>query len=179
MIRYLAYLAIVTTLITSTTLAKYSSEETLSVKSQVATFLESSKVDLNVALDDITPGGQKEVKFSVVNFEGGKTSDVDLEYEIQVATTGNLPLQFQLTGDLNGDTASADNRLVGELDQSTLKAAGGRMPLAEGAAGKKTHSYTLYVVWPNSADAVKYKNEIDMLTVTISSWQRAPQASGE
>ncbi len=179
-IRYLAYLALVTTLITSSTLARYAFQGGLDVKNQVAAFATGSQINFNMPLDDMAPNSSKEVTFSVVNYEGSRDSEVVLEYDVQVETTGNLPLTFSLAGPEGFDASGADNQLVeeGELalvsDGARKKgtATGGRLPIGE----RVSHDYRLIVSWPVTDEAADYSNEIDMLTVTVSSRQAA-QAS--
>lgn len=172
-IRYLLYLALVTTLIASATLAKYSTMLEAGAQACVAAFTTNNTVDFNMALDDMLPGSTKEVSFTVVNFDGVKDCQVGLDYDIQVSTTGNLPLAFRLEGTKESGDSDAKSQVTGGLSQvedRLWKAENGKFPVASGG-GRKRHSYTLYVDWPSSAEAADYSEEIDMLTVTVTTRQ--------
>ena len=169
-IRYLLYLAVVTTIVTSATLAKYSTMAEFGVTGTVAAFVSGTTVDLNMALDDMAPGSAKNIQFTVVNYEGDQTSDVSLDYEILVSSTGNLPLAFSLLGEKESADSDAGSRLVGVLTQTEdgqWKADGGKLPIASQTGGRKKHTYRLTASWPASAEAADYSQEIDMLTVTV------------
>lgn len=176
-IRYVVYLALVTSVLTSVTLAKYASTGGTTGKALVASFITGTTLDLDVSLEGMMgPGDTKTVNFDVTNYEGDKNNNVVLQYEIQVNTTGNLPLEFALTGEQRNADGSADadldvSKLAGSLDDN-LKAVGGMLPPA-GEFGKKTHSYKLQITWPRDKADEGYSDEIDRVALRISSTQGA------
>lgn len=174
-IRYLLYLVLVTSVITSVSLAKYASTGEGRAAGLVASFTTGTTLDLEMpVLDMLYPGSKKEIAFVVTNFQGEQNSEVPLEYEMQVETTGNLPLKFSLAGTKE---EGASDTLVGPLDNN-LRAVGGHFPSA-GLEGKKTHTYTLTVEWPlEQSDGINptdpgYSDEIDQVTVRIKTAQAA------
>lgn len=177
--------AVATSLFANDTMAKYSSSFTGSGTVNVAAFAGGADTaSFNVAVNDLSPGGTSTVNFAVQNYEGDKNSEVAMTYEIQVETTGNLPLSFALSS--NAGDKGPYNQPVGQLaatDAEKLKytATGGRLPVAAGDAsqgmGKKRHAYELAVTWPaEAAHDWDYSNEIDMITVTVTSTQVNPEA---
>ncbi len=168
----LILLVLATSLATAGTLAKYSSEFSVSANAQVASFSGSGTVNFDVALEDMVPGELKTVTFQVCNFQDGSFSDVAVDYEIQVESTGNLPLEFTLRGTKSGGMGT----LAGSLDAGG-KASGGELPFAEEGKGV-SHSYELSVFWPYEESGEEYSHEIDMINVTVTAVQKDP-GSGE
>lgn len=174
LLRYLALAVLATSLAATGTLAKYSSLFSAETTVQTAAFAGGGTVDFGVALEGMVPGGTKTVQFTVQNYDEKQDCDVQLNYEIQVETTGNLPLSFQLLGKKEAGDSSADSTLAGPLD-SGLKAAGGKLPIASGG-GRKQHTYELSMTWPEGETDEDYSKEIDMVTVTVTTVQANPAA---
>lgn len=170
-IRYLLYIALVTTIVTSVSLARYASSQDIYAKGLVASLATGSTTRIDVPLDDMYPGmSEKTVRFNVVNYSGDKVSEVAMDYEIQIETTGNLPLAFSLRGDKQSGDSDPNSLLVGTMDPDTRKAVGGRLPIA-GAGQKTEHTYQLTVTWPETEASVDYSKEIDMLTIRVNAAQ--------
>ena len=171
-LRYLAYLALVTTVIGSTTLASYAMTGNTTAGAAIAIFTSGVQKTLDLGTQGaLAPGEVKEIMFNVTNSENGKVCEVPVSYEVQIETTKNLPLQFSLTGTKDNEEADESlNALVGSLDQKTLLATGGKLPSARSGGGTN-HSYTLRITWPQSENAEAYSSEIDHLSVKIKTTQ--------
>lgn len=170
---YLLLAAVVTGLTATGTLAKYSSSFSADVSAEVAAFAGGGTMNFEVALEDMVPGSARTVQLAVQNYDEQQDCEVQLDYEIQVETTGNLPLTFQLIGKKEAGDENADSVLAGALD-STLKASGGKLPLA--SESRTRHTYELSITWPQEATDWDYSQEIDMLTVTVTTVQADPAA---
>lgn len=177
LLRYLLLAVVATSLVTTGTLAKFSSTLSASMSMQVAAFAGGGTVDFDVALDDMVPGTTRTMQFTVQNYSGEFNCEVALNYEIQVGTLGNLPLEFELIGTKETDDENESSITVGELD-SSLKAVGGSLPIAadEENGGRRQHSYELRVTWPQGESSDDYSKEIDMVTVTVTTVQVQPQS---
>lgn len=174
LLRWLLYLALVTTVIASATLAKFASTADAGLKAVVASFVSGTTMDVDVPLDGMAPGVQQEMTFVVTNYEDHRDNEVLLGYEIQVETTGNLPLTFSLAGEKKNADGSADadvasSALTGALNGDLL-ATGGKLPPVS-ISGKKMHTYKLTVLWPLDKNDADYSDEIDRVTVKISTKQ--------
>lgn len=178
-IRCLLYVALVTSVVTSVTLAKYSAGIDGVATGVVAAFVSNTSQDLEVPLSDLlSPGSTQSADFTITNYnsETDMDSDILLGYEIEIKTTGNLPLRFSLTGqkenaDGTADEDDANSVLVDCTDfSSTLKAAGGRLPVVQ-LSGRKKHVYTLEITWPADLADDGYSDEIDRVAVTITTMQ--------
>ncbi len=181
---YLALAVLVTSLATSATLAKYSSTFSATATMQIAAFAGGGgAASFDVTMEDMAPGRSSAVQFTVQNYDEGENGldcEVQMDYEIQVETTGNLPLVFSLRGQKESDDSSAKSVLTGQLDPGTLKAVGGKLPVASAntaAGGRKKHTYELTVAWPEGETDEDYSQEIDMVTITVTAKQADPGKS--
>lgn len=166
-IRYLLYLALVTSVVASVTLAKFAQVENPTARAELAAFVVGARLDLEVPLTDmLAPGDTKTVEFAVTNFDGDNGTDVVMEYKIEVYTTGNLPLEFSLLGEKEADDSDVVNSVLASSLGPDLTASGGRLPITS-QGGKKTHTYRLTIHWPEAEDSQAYSGEIDRLVVRV------------
>ena len=133
----------------------------------------SSTIDINVS--GLRPGDKKTYIFEVTNTENGVTSEVGQDYSIIVETTGNLPLDFALTYDNSNPDHQGLFVNTGENGTLTFNGGmaavrGGRLPHSVSAI----HTYTLAVSWPEDKAGTEYTDEIDLVTLTVSSEQTVP-----
>ncbi len=181
LIKYLLLALLATTAAASGTLAKYASTYSGGTVLKVAGFAGGGVINFDVALEGMSPGEDppRTVDFAVQNYEGDNVCDVRMNYEIQVETTGNLPLTFSLVGEKEQNDSDPASVLAGALDEN-LKAVGGALPpaSAEAGGGKRRHSYQLVVNWPADRADGDYSQEIDMVTVTVTAVQANPTAGG-
>ena len=97
------------------------------------------------------------------------------DYSIIVETTGNLPLDFALTYDNSNPDHQGLFVNTGENGTLTFNGRmaavrGGRLPHSVSAI----HTYTLAVSWPEDKAGTEYTDEIDLVTLTVSSEQTVP-----
>ncbi len=164
---FLLYLALVTSLILSVTLARYSSGASGTGTAAVAAMAGDASSTIQMSLDRMTPGGEdKELKFQVVNFTANAVSEVALDYQITVETTGNLPLTFTLAADEGTNRVGGGTILDGDKSQTLT---GGAFPLT---GEKQAHTYTLTASWPLEKNDGGYSQEIDLVTVRVEAKQR-------
>ena len=72
--------------------------------------VENSFESQRLLIDDIYPRATPfEYTFTVSNFNGTKSAETDLDYEIVITTTTNLPLSYEITK--NGTTCTKTERL--------------------------------------------------------------------
>ncbi len=164
---FLLYLALVTSLILSVTLARYSSAVVGTGTATVAAMAGDASSTLQMSLDGMTPGGEdRTLEFRVVNFTAKAVSEVALDYQITVETTGNLPLVFALTAD-EGENRVPGGTVLNGVKSQTLT--GGAFPLSEEG---QAHTYTLTASWPERLNDGGYSREIDLVTVRVEARQR-------
>lgn len=133
----------------------------------------SSTIDINVR--GLRPGETKNYIFEVTNTENDIVSGVGQDYTIAVETTGNLPLDFALTND--GSNPAHGGRFVNTGENGTLTFNDGTAAVRGGYLPHSvsvTHTYTLAVSWPMDRAGTEYTDEIDLVTLTVSSEQTVP-----
>lgn len=174
LIKYLVYLLVVTMLMTSSTLAKYAGEAKASANATVALFAVGTSSQLQIYIDDtLQPGSVVESEFYVQNYDEGVRSETAISYEVQIETTGNLPLKFELSGSKEANDSDANSVLAGGLDEE-LRAVGGELPVAADESEQRRHTYTLKITWPASETSMDYSYERDLITVKVDAAQVDP-----
>ncbi len=166
---YLLYLGLVTSLILSVTLARYASTAGGTGTATVAAMAGGGEIlvqgqNIEMPLEGLLPGGEKTLEFQVVNYTGDAISEVAMEYDIKVETTGNLPLTFTLT-----TTETANGINAGTILADGTPLTGGLFPLTE---EKQAHTYALTATWPPDKKDARYADEIDLVTVTVTARQK-------
>ena len=154
--------------------ARFASQENGQAAASVAAWGSgSSTIDINVS--GLRPGDARNYIFQVTNTEKGITSEVGQDYSIVVETTGNLPLDFSLAHesgnpDMNGTFVNTGESGKLIFDDGKAVIQGGYLPHSVSVS----HTYTLTVSWPQSQDSTEYADEIDLVTLTVSSEQAVP-----
>lgn len=164
----LLYLALVTSLILSVTLARYSAGVTGTGAATVAAMAgETSYSTLQMPVGGLLPGGTATMTFQVVNFTEDAVSEVALDYQISVETTGNLPLEFSVYEGEPVEPGTGPEPTVHTLPYQ------GEFPLEK---GRQTHTYTIAAHWPVSDTGEEkkdgYSQEIDLVSVKVEAKQR-------
>ena len=127
---------------------------------------------MNINLGAIEPRAQKyEYNFSVSNFEGSKRAEVNLEYDLVIVTTTNLPLEYELfmngnntTNVITSDVTLQDNygtyfRTLKTNTQTFLY------------TSDMTNTYKLKIYFPPSYRDIKYQDVIEGIEIQVDSRQ--------
>lgn len=103
------------------TLARYETVATTERDVDVAFWIaDNSFKSQRLLIEDIFPRTAPfEYSFTVSNFEGSKIAETDMEYEILITTTTNLPLNYTITR--NGSTYSTTQELVTDDDGTVYR----------------------------------------------------------
>lgn len=128
------------------------------------------KIDLN--LDGLKPGDEKEFKFLITNKKQDKVSDVTIEYKLSIKTYHFIPLIINLYKIENDkeifvstcdETSSRNtkNELVCITPIQTLS-----------NTIEQIDEYLLKVTFPNKYSDVSYSNLVDYINIEIDSWQK-------
>lgn len=118
-----------------------------------------------VYLKDMVPGDERTIEISVMNWVGESISSYDQSCNLELQTTGNLPLEFTLT---EKKDAEDDVEIV-------LFSNGPLSYLSEGwefvGSEKQEKNFKLIISWPEKIKDEFYKNEIDFLQVGLRAVQ--------
>ena len=151
--------------------SRYRMEKTGDGESRIACFATGMKFIEVMNLPE-KPGESTDMKFSVTNHEGDRTSETLLYYTVTMETAGNLPLEFTLSRDESqGD--HADDNWIGNGKLTGNTASGqGSLPLGTAVI----HRYILKVSWPmeQDTDNYEYADEIDYVRIRVQAKQASP-----
>ncbi len=154
------------------TQARYESEVNVSGGPNLAFFIvDVTTQSGHIKLDDMVPSTVPYTyTFSVSNFNQQKRANVDLSYTIEVITTTNMPLNFQIykgndmtTMQVDHDTISTDSNGVYYrhlvIDDASVMT----------YSANHTDTYTLWVEFPiaNKNYPEKYEGIIDLIDIKI------------
>lgn len=178
----------------------YESEANSTAAIDVAFFVLDDEYETQViTLEDMNPGDEQYCNFSIANYmidENGEkfVSETDMEYELKIRTTTNLPLSYELYKNQSIDVTGLQNILETEtvfnysdedstifkrLVQSTLSAE----EKEEGITDKGTflysanegngisNTYILKVSLPESCNSADYQNIIECIEITVDARQ--------
>ena len=124
-----------------------------------------------IKIGELAPDGQNfTYDIDVSNFKDSKTSEVDMEYTMQIITTTNVPVTYSLYAN-GGNTNIIGNR---ETIQDTdgmyfFKYAPQVGNFVHGVA--KTDSFRLVINFPESYKLATYQDLIDTIEITIDARQ--------
>lgn len=114
-------------------------------------------------------------EFSIGNQAGGERAEIDIEYELSLRTTTNLPLTYELymnqaytdlgaTNIIKENTVAQDEHGTYFRTMTTEKIT---LPYTEG----KTNLYQLVVYFPADYDQEKYQDIIELLEINVNGGQ--------
>ena len=127
-------------------------------------------------LDSLLPrDGEYVYEFSIGNQEGDQIAEVDLEYELTLRTTTNLPLTYELYMNEQYNTDSATNIIKEnsvEVDEygtyfRTMKTDKTTLSYKQG----KTNLYQLVINFPANYSEEIYQDIIELLEITVNAQQ--------
>lgn len=161
------------------TLSKYESMAVGKAMVNVAFYLiDADYYSQSIKLDSLSPRDEGYVyNFSVSNYKDDVSSEVDIEYELSLVTTTNLPLRYELY--MNEDYSSATSvNLVSEgntkveLDGDgtyfkTISLSKEDMLYKD----KVKNDYTLVVYYDKVNDNSLYQNMIESVRIVVDSRQ--------
>lgn len=150
---------------------------------------EMKNLSEQILVDELNPGDTKEVEFYVRNGNGTNYSEVDMDYEIELIHTNNMPLVYELydsKGNLLEGTLLTDTENLYQND-------GTRVKYNKSSDNEKfvlhidkddetkidSQKYTLKISWGKDIGTAdfKYVKEIDFLYVNVYAYESIPLKS--
>lgn len=157
--------------------ASYQSKANLSLDIKTAMFVvDVGEMSFNIDLDRIIPSDDPYIyTFSVSNFDSEKRTDVDLEYNLSIQTTTNLPLTYRLYYD-NYNLAEKDIISTRELRQDEDNSWYNYFTVNEKYEftyqENQTNIYYLVIDFPvNYKDSIEYSDAVENIQVIIDTKQ--------
>lgn len=126
---------------------------------------------LNLTLNDIVPREEPYIyNFTVSNEKDGNVAEVDIEYELTVRTTTNLPLEIELYKTENNNQIMATKETV----QDEYGTIFNRFIMSQYTFyydTPKTDSYTLTVYFPAEYNSENYQDITELIEVNVDAKQ--------
>ena len=149
--------------------AKYTSQASGNDSARVALFGHDESVVLSSGTDGMSglkPGDSRTYTLTVSNTKNQATSEVTVDYSLEIVTTGNLPLKYtvykkndSLTGTEIGsfEETSAKMEEIFRTDDMHFE-----------AGVKGSAEYTVQLEWPAEKNSASYAGMPDDITVNIN-----------
>lgn len=159
------------------TLSKYNSLALSNADIKTAIYiLKDDYQTMNLNLNAMIPSSQPYIyKFSISNNDGKNRTETNLEYELKIRTTTNLPLEYELY--LNEEYSNTDSKniITGSLvkkdeDDTYFK----NISIDKrnfGFASNETDIYTLVIKFDEEYSNISYQNIIESVELEVSSKQ--------
>lgn len=161
----------------SITLSRYQSSANGNPNIQVAFYViqkDFSTMTLN--LDSLFPRDEPYVyTFSIANTNGVKMCETDMEYDLQIRTTTNLPITYELYMNENYDASGAtniikSNEIIQDEDNTYF-----RMLKVDTQnfthTQEKTNIYQLVIYFPAEYNTIDYQDIIEGIEISVNSKQ--------
>ena len=158
-------------------LSKYESIANSYANVEIAFYLlKEDYKTMTINLAELLPQNNAYVfDFSIGNQDGIEMAEVDLEYELSLRTTTNLPLTFELYMNENYTDAGATNIIkennIAADEQGTyfrkMTTEKQYLSYKEGV----TNLYQLVVYFPANYDQENYQDIIELLEITVNAQQ--------
>ena len=158
-------------------LARYESMSNSVANVDVAFYvLKDDYKTMTTNLDSLLPQDDAYIyTFSIGNQDGTQTAEVDLEYELTIRTTTNLPLTYELYmnqqyTDSNAQNIITENKIEAD-EQGTYfrKLLTDKVSLSYRVA--TTNQYQLVVHFPKEYNTENYQDIIELIEITVDSHQ--------
>lgn len=127
-------------------------------------------IDLN--LNGLIPGDEKEYLFSVTNTNEKSISDVTVEYELIIKTYHFIPITIDLY-----KVTDESEELIGSCDETSARNSSNelvcKMPISILLnSQEQIDDYKLKITFPKEYNDVSYSNLVDYINIEINSWQK-------
>ena len=155
--------------------ARYYSKKAMKLDVVAALYvLDEGEYKFDMDLEGLLPSNENYTYlFTIANFKGNKSSNVDLEYTMKIVTTTNLPLTYKLYKNENPGTDLLTNKVVSQDDNNAwYNVFTINTPSMLRYNTNTTDSYYLVVNFPESyKNNLDYANKIESVTVYVYSKQ--------
>lgn len=170
-------LLVIVVLVIPYTYSRYESIVNSQVQTEVAYYLlDASPISGTIRIDNLVPSDEPYVyNFSISNNNGANRTEINLEYNLSIKATTNLPLTFELY--LNEDYSNPlstdiidENLTVTDEDGVYFK----NMTTATEEFSyniDQTNEYTLLVYFPSTYSSYEYQGIVESIDILINSKQ--------
>ena len=148
--------------------AKYTTSASGSDSARVAIFGHNQRIALSgeSGMTGLKPGDSRTYTLTVANYNGQTISEVAVDYNLEIITTGNLPLEYQISKkENNSQSTNIGSYTETYENKSKILKTDDMYFEAEIAASAE---YTIQVNWPEDKKNASYAGIPDDITVNIN-----------
>lgn len=168
---------IMATLLTPTTKSKYASETNSSAETQIAFYLlHEDYLTNSILLEEIAPrNAPYTYNFRIANTNGTSRTETDLQYDLSIRTTTNLPLTYELYlnetyTDNNAEDIITDSDVVQDDDGTYFNVFTTSTKYFYHTYNE-TNQYQLVVYFPSTNISEIYQDIVESIEITVNSKQ--------
>ena len=159
------------------TYSRYESSVNSQVQTEVAYYLlDTNPISGTIRIDNLIPSDAPYVyNFSISNNNGANRTEINLEYNLSIKATTNLPLNYKLY--LNEDYNNPLSTDIIEENLTTTDSDGVYFKNMTTATEEfnyttdQTNSYTLLVYFPSTYSSYEYQGIVESIDILINSRQ--------
>lgn len=161
----------------SFTLSRYESGANANPNIQVAFYvINKDYQNMNLNLDSLFPSDDPYVyNFSISNTEGTNTCETDMEYDLTIRATTNLPIEYELYMNENYNDAGATNIIkANDIIQDNDSTYFRKMTTDTETftyTKKETNVYQLVLYFPKKYNTINYQDIIEGIEISVNSRQ--------
>jgi len=155
------------------TASRFQSDADVVAKMDTAFYVvDENYQSMNIKLDSIIPRNEPyEYNFSISNTNGTNRAEVNLEYDLVIVTTTNLPLTYELY--MNGDNTHniiTSQETEKDEDGTYFKTIRTNKEEFE-FTNDETNTYKLVINFPSIYKDIKYQDVIEGIEIQVNSRQ--------
>ena len=176
----LVVLLLVSVFLIPTTFSRYVTNTSSDAEAMVAFYLLKTDYQTNVILlDEIAPrNNQYTYTFTVSNYNGTKRTETNMQYDLVIRTTTNLPLEYELYlnsvyTDANAENAITSSQVIQDSDGTYFNRFATDTEYFS-YSYNETNTYQLVVYFPETYVDQIYQDIVDSIEITVNSKQIMP-----
>lgn len=163
-----------------TTLSRYVTNTSSEAEAMVAFYLLKTDYQTNVVLlDEVAPRNDPYTyTFTVSNYNGSQRTETNMQYDLVIRTTTNLPLEYELYlnsvyTDANADNAITNSQVIQDSDGTYFNKFTTDTEYFTHSYNE-TNTYQLVVYFPETYVDEMYQDIVDSIEITVNSKQIMP-----
>lgn len=173
----LVVLLLISVFLIPTTLSRYVTNTSSDAEAMVAFYLLKTDYQTNVVLlDEIAPRNDPYTyTFTVSNYNGSQRTETNMQYDLVIRTTTNLPLEYELYlnsvyTDANAENAITGSQVIQDSDGTYFNKFTTDTEYFNHSYNE-TNTYQLVVYFPETYVDEMYQDIVDSIEITVNSKQ--------
>lgn len=163
----------------SLTLSRYESNSTGNADIDIAFYvLNENYQSMPLNLGKIVPRSEPYIyHFTISNEENDYVAETDIEYDLQIKTTTNLPLEFKLYRNETDEEAITENIIEKDQDGTYFRTLKTEKQLFHYST-PRVDEYTLVVTFPEIYNTENYQDILEVIWINVDASQVVEENGG-